>query len=68
VGKINIMAQIQEAVFINCKKLDDSRFAPYAGDTVFIINDDILIFNDEIIEDFDVEYYLEIFDIKNTID
>jgi hypothetical protein len=38
---------IKKAIFKSGAKLESCRFAPYAGDTVFIINDEILIFNDE---------------------
>jgi len=62
------MPQIKKATFKRCRAIEDCRFAPYVGDTVFIVNDDILIFEDEIILDFDVEYYEEIFDIIETVE
>jgi len=54
---------VVKAIFKAGPKLDDCRFAPYEGETVFIINDDILIFDNEIIDDFDTEYYKDIFEI-----
>jgi hypothetical protein len=58
---------VVKATFKAGAKLEDSRFAPYEGDIVFIIDDDILIHDDEIIEDFDVEYYKEIFEIVESV-
>ena len=58
---------VQKAVFKDGPDLQGCRFAPYAGDLLFIIDRSILIHNDEIIEDFDVEYYNNIFEIKETV-
>lgn len=57
---------IEKATFKECKKLDDCRFAPNVGEIVFIIDNDILIHNNEVITDFDVEYYREIFEVVET--
>ncbi len=59
---------IQKAEFKKCELLQDSRFAPYEGFTVFIIAETYLIFEDEIIDDFDIEYYSDIFNIIETTD
>jgi hypothetical protein len=59
---------IVKAIFKAGPKLDDSRFAPYEGDTVFIIDDDILIHDNEIIQDFDVDYYRDVFEIIESVD
>lgn len=59
---------IKKATFKDCALLQDSRYAPFAGYTVFIINDTYLIFEDEIIEDFDVDYHKDIFEIEQTVD
>jgi len=58
---------VVKAVFKAGAKLEECRFAPYEGDIVFIIDDDILIHEYEIIEDFDVEYYKEIFEIIESV-
>ena len=49
---------IQKAIFKDCKKLQGCRFAPYTGETVFIINehDLITLYDEEIISDF---YYIK---------
>lgn len=59
---------IEKATFKDGDLLQDSRFAPFAGDTVFIIDDCFLIFNDEIIIDFDIIYYKDIFEITESIE
>ena len=59
---------IQKATFIEGDLLEESRFAPYAEYVVFIIDNDYLIFEEEIIMDFDVEYYMDIFDITKTVE
>lgn len=59
---------VSKATFVKGIVLDETRFAPYAGYTVFIIDDSILIFDEDIIEDFDIVHYKEIFDIIETID
>mgnify|MGYP006921284676 CR=1 FL=1 len=45
-----------------------SWLAPYAGETVFIINEEILILDDEIYEDFYFEEYEEFLEIIQTVD
>ncbi len=59
---------IQKAKFKKGKLLEDSRFAPYEGYTVFIIDESILIFEEEIITDFDIKYYRKVFQIIETVD
>lgn len=59
---------VQKAVLIGGDLLEDSRFAPYEGDIVFIIDGDVIIHNEGIIEGFDVGYYEGIFDIFETVD
>lgn len=59
---------IEKAVFKKCKKLEESRFAPYAGDTVFIIDRTYLIHDEQIITDFDVAYHKAIFEVEETVD
>lgn len=54
---------VKKAIFKEGRELEDTRFAPNAGETVFIVDDDILIFDDEIIRDFDVQYYIKAFEI-----
>ena len=57
---------IQKATLKDVPMLQDSRFAPYVGETVFIIDRAYLIFpvEEEIVTDFDVEYYRDIFEIN----
>jgi hypothetical protein len=54
---------IQKATLVKCEALEETRFAPYAGDIVFIIDSEYIILNDEVHEDFDIEGNMEIFDI-----
>lgn len=58
---------IQKAILKKCDLLEESQFAPYSGYTVFIIDNEHMILNDEIYEDIDVEYYSEIFEIIETV-
>lgn len=56
---------IQQVIFKDCDKLQDCRFAPCAGETAFIIDNEYVIHNDECYE-FDCEFYKEIFEVVNT--
>lgn len=57
---------IQKATFKAGQKLEDCRFAPHEGEIVFIIDEEYLILGDEVIEDFDIEFYKDIFEITET--
>lgn len=59
---------IQKCVLKKCALLDETRFAPYKDYTVFIIDGIYLIFEDEIIQDFDIDYYKDVFEIIETVD
>lgn len=59
---------IQKAKFKKGALLEDSRFAAYEDEIVFIIDDDIIIHNNEIITNFDVAHYRKIFKILETVD
>ncbi len=59
---------IQKAILIKGNLLEETRLAPYVGDVVFIVDDEYLILAEEIIEDFDIKYYREIFDVTQTVD
>jgi len=58
---------IQKAKFKAGDELEDTRFAPYEGEVVFIIDEDYLIVGDEIVTDFDVQFYKGIFEIIETV-
>ena len=48
--------------------LQDSRFAPFKGETAFIIDRQYLTHADEIHTDFDIDYYGDIFDIQEEVE
>ncbi len=59
---------IQKCVFKKGEQLEDTRFAPHKGEVVFLIDEAILIFEDEIIKDFDLDYYDDILEIIETVE
>lgn len=59
---------VTKAILKKGKLLDETRFAPYEGYTVFIVDERIIILEEEIIEDFDVPYYKAIFNIVEVVD
>ena len=58
---------IEKAIFKAGNLLEESRFAPYVGDVVFIINQEYIIYDDEIYKDFDIDYYKDIFEIIEAV-
>lgn len=59
---------IQKAILKECLELQKTRFALYAGYTVFIIDRKHVIIDDEIFTDFDVDEYKKIFKIIKTVE
>lgn len=59
---------IQKATFKECPEIQETRFAPYVGYTVFIINDQIVIYDQRIeLLEIDVEHET-IFEVIETFE
>lgn len=61
------MALIRKVKFIDCEKLQDCRYAPLAGEVAFIVNNEYVIADGEC-EEFDCDYYSEIFEDLEEFD
>ena len=59
---------IEIATFKDVPELQETRFAPYVGYTCYIIDDEVLLFEGQIITDFDVISNQDLFDITERYD
>jgi len=61
--EINYKMKIQIARIKPGQLTEDSRFAPYVGDLVTIIEESVVVNGEEIHSDFDMDFYSDIFEI-----
>ncbi len=54
---------IVKAKIKDCEETQATRFAPYAGAIIFIIDNNQIIIGEELEEGFDVDFYKSIFEI-----